>query len=149
MFGFGKSPSKLAICYIRRQQVFVHASSKTVAGFYTATPPWLAADIADSGGLDACIEAALAGSKANVPTPDRDANPVLALYRLAGVNTWNRFVLDAKSVHVEQSGKVRTFRPMKDLGPRSGFQPIPELSFEVGPDERASSALFRAIELAE
>jgi hypothetical protein len=149
MFGFGRHSPKTAICYIRQARVLLHASSKTAAGFYTATPPWLAMDLADVVALDAGIEAALAGSKAKVPTPARDANPLVELYQLASVKTWAGFALNARSVHIERSGEVLTFRPMRNLGPRNGFQPIPELAFDVAAGESASSGLVRALALAE
>ncbi len=148
MFGWGRQRIRSAACYLRDGKLYLHSSSLAAAGFWTATPPWLVVDPADVEGLSRAIDAALAGSRARVRTPDRDT-PVLApLYELAGVKSWSRFVAGTRSVTIEQAGAVRTFTPMRNAGARGGFEGLPELAFEGRADEASGPALRRALELA-
>lgn len=148
MFGFDERQARVATCYLRKGQVYLHASSRTVDGFYVATPPFLVVDLANSRKVEASITSALAGSKAKVPTPPRDVELLSALYELAGVKTWGSFVRGAKMTHLYQLETTLRFRPTRNFGARNGFEEIAEAVFETSPHESSSSALVRAFELS-
>lgn len=147
MFGLGKRHAKTATAYLRRGQVYLHATSTADAGFDVATPPWLVIDTTDIAGLDAGLRAALDGSRAKVRTPGRDANILGPLYELAGVKSWRGFVGGAKTVHVTENDGKLSFEPSENAG-KDGVQGLPELAFDATPGQSPGAALLAAFELS-
>jgi hypothetical protein len=114
---------RLSIVYRRRDQYFIHASSKTTDGVWILSEPCLSMSADEGHGeLGRRIVLALDGSRSGVPHP-RDwkglANPLLPL---AGVKSWAAFSKSAACVEVaEEEGRI-TLTPTRNLGVHGGFE---------------------------
>jgi hypothetical protein len=123
---------KAATVYRRSSALLLHSSSKTTAGLWIATAPFLRVE---SGSAQAAKgEAALAvlnASQEGVPHPTNWSGLVAPLLELAGVKSWATFMKGAACLNLEVEGEQLKVIPNRNLGPKEGFEPVPENAVEL------------------
>lgn len=122
--------------------------SRTTAGFWVGCEPLLRVQEADSQAAKG--EAALAALNASqeaAATPPPEADLTAPLLRLAQVKSWSAFMKNACSLELEAKGAQMTIIPCRNLGPKGGFESIPENTLHVPFDssaERVGAAMEKA-----
>jgi hypothetical protein len=131
---------KSATAYKKGNALYLHSSSKTTAGVWIATPPFVKVEMDSTASAkgEAVIQA-LNASEEGVPHPTNWNGRIDPLLDLAGVKTWATFMKNAVCVDVESDGEQLKLIPMRNLGPKDGFEPVLEntvaLSFHSSPDQ--------------
>jgi hypothetical protein len=144
---------KSAVAYKKGDAYYLHSSSKTTAGVWIATAPFLKIETnstpSTKGGA---ILLALDASHDAIPHPTNWAGLISPLLELAGVKSWATFMKHAKCLNVEADGERFRLIPNRNLGSKEGFEPSPEkaveLSFPSSPDQ-TGLALEEAMGLCE
>jgi hypothetical protein len=129
---------RLAEVIRRNGRIVVASYSKTTPGF-SVLNSWQAAypDSILPEELGKAVMAALAASREDVPPPPpRQSSPspeLKALMTSAGVKSYSAFMNGARSVDVRQENRsnVITVTPMRNCGPREGFDFLPDLALEL------------------
>lgn len=131
---------KAATVYQNGSVVCFHSSSKTTAGLWIATPPFLRVEpgsaVAAKG--EAVLEV-LNASREGVPHPTSWGGLIAPLLELAGVKSWAAFMKNAACLNLEVLGERLKVIPNRNLGPKEGFEPVPgdavEIPFPSSPGE--------------
>jgi hypothetical protein len=121
----------------RHDKIFVVSYSRTTAGFHQMNGSHLQlnADVADDK-LGAAIAEALTAGSTHRPEPaTAHPSPELAdLLRLVGVRSYGQYVKNSSRVtiapHREDADLLR-ITPMRNRGPREGFEPMQEHTTEL------------------
>lgn len=123
---------RMAQAYLRIDQIFVCALSKTTAGVWIWAEPFCAVDAADRDGLGEALRNTLNASQAQVPHPTGAHIDVTApMLELAGARSFKAFAAGARCVEIErQDGRI-TFTPTRNGGPGQGFTYLHEHSIAV------------------
>lgn len=117
-----------ATIYQRNNIFFIHASSKTEAGFWILSEPAIKIEAESSPEvLEQAIASALKASKENIDQPKSFDGIFEPILRLAGVRSWSIFAKNAKCVEVEEGREIITLIPTKNLGIKAGFEPLQHL----------------------
>lgn len=142
---------KAATIYERKGALYIHSSSKTVAGVWIISAPVLTADKANVGEIGRAIRECLAASEEGVPHPNSFANLFDPVLDLAGVKSFGTFVKSAKCVEVETfEDAIVTLLPTRNEGVDEGFVPLiskTEALFDS--DEALGSAAVAALARSE
>lgn len=142
-------PKSVSI-YERKGVVYVSASHQTQAGFWVGDSNVVALIDPQAADVGSAVEAALARSRENVPTPPTSADLSGPLLAAAGVASWNTFARMAKHVDVYQKGDVFEITPYRNLGGKEGFEPISsKATLLPSGSPGLAAAVARAIEMAE
>lgn len=142
---------KAATIYERKGKLFVHSSSKTVAGLWVISRPVLATEKDDIALLGRSVKECLAASHECIPHPASFKNlfdPVLAL---AGVKSFRTFIKSAKCVEVEASDSaILILIPTRNEGAENGFVHLPDRTeATLSSDEALGSAVVATLAIAE
>lgn len=139
---------KRATLYRRKNQYLVHASSKTTDGVWVLSEPCLALpEACGHRDLGLTIQAALDGSRADVPHP-RSWEALLApLLALADEKTWKSFSMGAACAEVEEEDGRIALIPTRNLGTDEGFlaEPSRRVSLERGEVEQLGASARRLL----
>jgi hypothetical protein len=139
-----------ASAYEWHGRIFLHPDSKTTSGVRVLSQPVVAADPRDSAELGRAILLALAGSKQGVPHPSIWDDLSAPLIKFAGAKSYRAFVGSARCVSIELEDNRVTFRPCRNLGPRSGYEPIRErVRTNLANDSELGAALLSAFQDTE
>jgi hypothetical protein len=125
---------KRAAAYKREMKIYFHSDSKTTAGVWIATAPFVALEESDLPPRKGnCLREVLGHSQEGVPHPTRwDLfDPML---KLAGVKSWSKFVKSTASCSVELEGDQFQFIPYKNLGPSKGYVQIQDRKMVISAD---------------
>lgn len=139
--------------YKRDNVMYLHPTSMTTAGIWIATKPYIAID-ADTDALSIVsrIRKLLEYSKEYIPHPTTGGNVSEPILKLAGVSSYADFMESAKSCTVEFEYDELQFIPYRNLGARSGFEPIvgqiKAIPFDA-PAEEIAALLAIAFEACE
>lgn len=122
-----ESIMKMATAYERKNNIFLHADSKTATGLWVAAPPYLKVSSQDDcSRLGEAVLEVLNASREGIPHPsswDGLFDPMLSL---AGVDSWRAFAEGANCIAIELEDHRLTFVPYRNLGAKNGFEPITE-----------------------
>jgi hypothetical protein len=121
---------KCATAYQRGNIFYFHACSKSIEGVWIADEPFLMSEIFD----DSCGEhvlAALEGSNEGVEHPCNWGQVLKPLLELSHSKSWPEFMKNTKCCHIEQDDSCMVFEPQRNLGPKRGFEPLPEARSEI------------------
>lgn len=141
---------KAATIYERVGKIYVHSSSKTIAGIWVINAPALMVEAGDARELGRSLQECLAASNEGVPQPRSFANLFDPVLSLAGVKSFNTFVKSAKCVEVELDGETATLIPTRNEGGEDGFAPLPgKAQVVAGGDDGMGLAAIAALALAE
>lgn len=116
-------PTKRASIYRRSKKYYIRAISETTAGVRIGYGQ--VRTIVSKDELGAALLLALEESQVNVPHPHpRDWKTVVTpLLTASGVKTWSAFAKTAACVHAEEEADgTITLVPLKNLGPKEGFE---------------------------
>jgi hypothetical protein len=142
---------KKAISYKRKNQIFLHAVSKTTAGVWILDQPVFAVDASDISQLGVNIYEALNSSKEGVVHPTHWKGIFDPVLQLAGVKTWGTFAKTAKCVEIELETNSVSMVPTKNHGADGGFEQIDSKRVHaktINPIDLGST-LLSAFEVAE
>lgn len=145
---------KRANLFRRKDLLFVDSLSQTTTGLWTGTALHsLMADCSDQE-IGHAVRHALSASRIGVEHPNsKDWQAIeSALWSASGVKSWSEFVRGARSVRVDQDGRVFSLTPLRNAGARQGFVAIGEKTFGLPvttADEQLGEAVRRAFEMAE
>jgi hypothetical protein len=142
-----------AVVYKRGDTYYIHSSSKTTAGVWIATAPFLKIEANSTPSvIGAAVLQALDASHNLIPHPTSWRGLISPLLELGGVRSWATFVKHSKCLNVEADGERLRLIPNRNLGSKEGFEPSTnktvELSFPSSPD-RTGLALEEAMGLCE
>jgi hypothetical protein len=116
---------KAATIYKRANMLFFHASSKTTAGVWIATPPFLCLELQpDLSPIGKAVVEALGSSQTDVPHPVKWSGILAPLLEQAGVKSWETFMRKADCLNLEATSDSLKVIPNKNLGTTEGFEPI-------------------------
>jgi hypothetical protein len=118
---------RAATAYCLGDGWYFHSESRTTSGVWIATCPYLRVDrdAPNSEKGRALIEA-LNKSQASVEHPSDWTGFFDPMLRLAGQRSWVSFAQDAACLGIEEQDGVIRILPKRNLGPKEGFEPIPE-----------------------
>jgi len=123
---------KAATVYRRGNHIYLHASSKTTAGVWIATPPFIKTDCGSSpSDIGKSVLEALDGSHTPVPHPTKWNGLIAPLLEQAGVKSWGTFMRKAHCLDLEVAEDRLKLIPHRHLGAREGFEPMLERAFDV------------------
>ena len=115
-----------ATAYFRNGYFYIHSSSKTIEWVWVADRPFLRApEASDDTELGMAIRAALAASRVDIEHPDHRIGVIEPLLQLAGVPSGSTFAKNASCARIELAGNSASIVPMRNLGVKKGFQPLP------------------------
>jgi hypothetical protein len=136
---------QLASIYLRKQDILIHASSRTTAGVWIMAEPIarLDADCLDER-LGEAARAALEGSCQGVPHPASWTGFFAPVLRLAKVRSWAAFVKGARLVCLEQEAGEIKLIPAGNIGPKEGFEDRPS-AIAVIPQGASAGAIGAAV----
>jgi hypothetical protein len=135
---------KAATVYERSNALYLHASSKTTAGVWIATPPFTKVDT-DTTTLakGEAILQVIKASQEGVPHPTNWNGLIDPLLALADVKSWATFMKNAAGVAMESDGERLKLIPNRNLGPKDGFEPVlagaVDVSCQAAPDAIGSA----------
>jgi hypothetical protein len=123
---------KSAAVFSRNGVLYFHSQSRTTAGVWIATSPFLRIEPDGSPARkgEAAVEA-LRASQDGVPHPTNWNGLLTPLLELAGVKSWSTFMKGAKSLGLEVEGDGLKMVPTRNLGPKEGFEAVPEQTVEI------------------
>jgi hypothetical protein len=143
---------KTATAYVRNSLLYLHSCSKTSAGVWIATDPFVR--IENGAAREEKGEVAvrvLEASRDGAPHPTNWSGLIAPLLGLAKVKSWKVFMKGAACLNLEledNKGRVLRVIPCRNLGPEDGFEPIQtqaiDLLFPASLD-RIGAALESAI----
>jgi hypothetical protein len=124
----------VAVVYERGGTLYLRSCSETTQGVRIEDGP--CATIAGSAPEDEvarAVLAALAGSRSNVPHPDRNSwsHVTAPLLKAAGVKTFAAFAKSARTLSVNQQLDRITLTPTRNEGKKAGFVFIPDKALTV------------------
>lgn len=123
---------KAATVYKRANHIYLHASSKTTAGVWIATPPFIRVDSdASPSDLGKSVNDALGGSQTQAPHPTKWSGLQAPLLEQAGVKSWETFMRKAQCLNIEASEDRLKLIPNRNLGATEGFEPMLDKSIDV------------------
>lgn len=143
---------KRANVYRRDGAWYINAMSQTTAGVWIGTDPHLKESSDESAVLGQAILAALKGSTQSLPHPTKWGNVFKPVLELAGVKTWNQFMLTATCVSIGANDSRITIEPSSNAGPQTGYTPLPDKKFQIPRHSTAKDigdAVKQAITLCE
>ena len=118
---------KCATAYKRKEKIYFHSSSRTTAGVWIITGPFLSIeDCAQPSDKGDCVKEVLKSSKEGITHPKSWGNLFEPILDIAGVKSWAVFVKSAMSCFIELENDELRFIPNRNLGPREGYKPIRE-----------------------
>ncbi|HVV52919.1 MAG TPA: hypothetical protein VHO06_24875 [Polyangia bacterium] len=140
---------KRATVYLRKNGVFVHSLVQTTDGVWLLWQPCLAVPRNNENEIELAVRSALDGSRTGVPHPRSWTGLLDPLLAVAAVKTWSAFSKGASCVEVEEHGSLLVVIPMKNLGPRDGFQAetSQQVVIEIG-DRRLGAVVLKMLESA-
>jgi hypothetical protein len=123
---------KAATVYKRGNRIYIHASSKTTAGVWIATPPFIQveADVSASD-LGKFVVDALCASQLDVPHPTKWSGVLAPLLEQAGVKSWATFMRKAQCLNLEADEQRLKVIPNRNLGMTEGFEPMLDKRIEA------------------
>ena len=144
---------KAATVYKRANRIYLHASSKTTAGVWIATPPFIQVDSGSSpSDLGKSVMDALGGSQALVPHPAKWSGLLAPLLEQAGVKSWETFMRKSQCLNLEATEDRLKLIPNRNLGTTEGFEPMLDKAIDVpltsSPDQ-IGTALTDALALCQ
>ena len=144
---------KAAAVYKRANRIYLHASSKTTAGVWIATPPFIQVDSGSSpSDLGKSVMDALGGSQALVPHPTKWSGLLAPLLEQAGVKSWETFMRKSQCLNLEATEDRLKLIPNRNLGTTEGFEPMLDKAIDVpltsSPDQ-TGTALTDALALCQ
>jgi hypothetical protein len=122
---------KAAIVYKRADRIYIHALSKTTAGVWIATPPFIQVEGGALSDLGKSVMEALGGSQPQVPHPTKWGGLLAPLLAQAGVKTWETFIREAQCISLEATEDRLKLIPNRNLGTTEGFEPILDKAIEI------------------
>lgn len=138
--------------YLRAEQLVIHTSSSTEAGFWVACNPVIVTTIDEAPEVIGHIARyMLPYSRTNIRTPHPNEMNATSVLKAAGVKTWASLSKNALCVSIEENGAQITFVPARNVSARLGFEELPEKAFSLfSPSAQAlGKALLDAFDLAE
>lgn len=140
-----------AMVYSRRGGGFISPESRTVDGFWIATPPFERLDLeCEDHERGETVLRALKASRQDVATPPRSAQLLEPMFELAGVRSFSSFMKEAKAVRLKSDGLLVTATSMRNGGARAGFQFLQDEVDTVPAEPGEVGALLRrALEAAD
>ncbi len=90
----------------------------------------------------------LNASEEGVPHPTNWSGLLAPLLEIAGVKAWSTFTKGAKSLDLEAEGGRLKVVPTRNLGPREGFEALPEQTVELpllSPPDKIGESLDEAM----
>jgi len=136
---------RMAVLYLRGQEIYLHASSRTEMGAWVAQDPYLAVDsFASRDAVGDALKLALANSKEEIEHPKDFGALVRPLLKRANCRSWKAFANLAKCCTAEQEKGTIVLIPHRNLGPDGGFKPMLENLFSV-PDSASARSLYEVI----
>jgi hypothetical protein len=114
---------KCGAAYKRAGQWLFSSASKTVAGVWIASPPFLSTS-GSSAEIGTCAIEVLNASVEGTPHPTKWDGLFSPVLELAGVKTWRAFVKGTLLVGIEMEEDGITFTPHRNDGPKEGFLPL-------------------------
>lgn len=122
---------KSATVYSRLGRFYVHASSRTTAGVWIATPPFIQVEAgATSSDLGRSVFQALSSSQSEVPHPTKWSSLMAPLLAHAGVKTWETFTRKSQCLTLEATENRIKLIPSRNLGATEGFEPMLDKAIE-------------------
>jgi hypothetical protein len=118
--------TRMATIYLRKEKVYVHSNSTTEAGFWIISDPMQVFEKRDTLSIGEAVQVALKACRSRVSTPPPSAEIFTPMLNLAGAKSWGDFAKSAKCVRVEMEGGQLVAEPQRNMGPRNGFDPMPE-----------------------
>jgi hypothetical protein len=115
---------KRATVYERRGELFFHSLSKTTAGVWILTSPYLKARSDDDEGIASNTLAVLDASVEGIAHPTKWTGLFDPILKMAGVKSWNTFAKSARCIEAEEHGETISVVPTRNLGVDEGFEPI-------------------------
>lgn len=142
---------KKAISYKRKNQILLHAVSKTTAGVWILDQPVFSVDASDISRLGTNIYEALNSSREGIVHPTSWKGIFDPVLQLAGVKTWGTFAKSAKCVEIELEPNSASFVPTKNRGADGGFERMDSMQMHIKIIDSAhlGAALLSAFEVAE
>jgi len=137
-----------ASIYVRNGVAFVVSASRTTDGFWIEQEPYFMDDNVDPQVLAAQVTEALDASKFDVPTPSSESI-ASRLPELAGVKSFAIFMRGAVSVDISRDAGGITVTPMRNAGPRAGFEFLGSQSRRIESAADLAEVLAEAIQHAE
>jgi hypothetical protein len=123
---------KAAVAYKKANAFYLHSSSKTTAGVWIATDPFLKVELdSPPSAKGEALITALNASQEATPHPTNWTGLIAPLLELAGVKSWSTFMKHAKCLNVEVEEKRLMLVPNRNLGSKEGFEPVPEMAVEL------------------
>jgi hypothetical protein len=117
---------KAATVYKRGNWIFIHASSKTTAGVWIATPPFIQVKRdASASDVGKSVMDALNASQIDFPHPTKWRDLLAPMLGQAGVKSWETFMRKAQCVNLEADEDRLKLIPNSNLGTTEGFEPMP------------------------
>lgn len=125
---------KAATAYKKANRVYLHASSKTSAGVWVASHPFIQVESsAPPAIMGQSLMEALNGSQDGVPHPTKWSELIAPLLEQAGVKSWTTFMRKAQCVNLETTVDGLKFIPTRNLGTSEGFEPMLDKVIELPP----------------
>src|SRR5262249_11051520 len=116
---------KAATVYKRGNYIYIHASSKTTAGVWIATAPFVQVESGASPfDLGRRVLDPLRGSQTQVPHPTKWSGLLAPLLEQAGVKSWETFIRTAQCLNLEAAEDRLKLIPNRNLGTSEGFEPM-------------------------
>ena len=114
---------KATAIYERKGVYLFHSQSKTTAGVWLATEPFLRLETNCSSD-DRAVAAlkALASSKESIPHPMPPVSRFQPMYELAKVKSWGQFIKGSRLVSIRMDRDKMLVKPYRNKGGKEGFQ---------------------------
>ena len=123
---------KCATIYKRKDKLYFHSSSRTTAGVWIATGPFLTLEDREQPSTKGkFLKEVLGASVEEIAHPTSWGNLFEPILKLANVKSWATFAKSADCCHAELEGNKLCFIPQRNLGPKEGYEPIRELTLLV------------------
>jgi hypothetical protein len=112
---------KCATAYKRRKRIYLHSYSKTTAGAWIATAPFVPIEESESPSCKGNnVREVLRHSQEGVPHP-KNWGLIEPMLKLAGVTSWSKFAASAAGCFIELEGDQVHVIPNKNLGPKKQY----------------------------
>ena len=112
---------KATVAYKKGDAYYLHSSSKTTAGVWIATAPFLKIEMNSTPSTKGEAVLQVDASHDVIPHPTNWAGLISPLLELAGVKSWATFMKHAKCLNVEADGERLRLIPNRNLGSKEGF----------------------------
>jgi hypothetical protein len=138
-----------AMLYERGGQIYITPESLTLDGFWAASGTVFAVDSTATKEIAERLLRAFELSTAGAPTPPPGKNLMKPVLALAGVSSFGRFMHGTAAVRGSLSDEGLRLTPMRNAGPKEGFQLLQDESVLIEPRvDLVADALTRLLALA-